>query len=75
LSLLTLLIRELIYNKQFEDLNKIFKQKELKYDSFSYHEILNLGNSVGIIFRKNNVVNKELLQNINFLRIVFFNFC
>ncbi len=71
LSLLTLLIRELIYNKQFEDLNKIFKQKELKYDSFSYHEILNLGNSVGIIFRKNNVVNKELLQNTNFLRIVF----
>jgi len=72
LSLLTLLIRELIYNKQFEDLNIIFMQKELQYDSFSYHEIIHLGNSVGIIFRKNNIVNYELLlRNSNFLRIVF----
>lgn len=71
LSLLSLLIRELIYNQQYDELNNIFNQKELHYDSFSYHEILNLGNSVGIIFRKNNIVNQELLKNNNFLRIVF----
>lgn len=71
LSLLSLLIRELIYNKQFKELNDIFNQKELQYDTFSYHEILSLGNSVGTIFRTNNIVNKELLRNTNFLRIVF----
>ena len=70
-SLLSLLVRELIYNKQFNELNSIFNQKELQYETFSYHEILSLGNSIGIIFRKNNVVNQKLLQNNNFLRIVF----
>ncbi|MBL6663930.1 MAG: hypothetical protein ISP71_07495 [Flavobacteriales bacterium] len=71
ISLLSLLIRELIYNKQFKALNNIFYLKELQYETFSYHEILSLGNSIGIIFRKKNVVNQELLQNNNFLRIVF----
>ena len=70
-GLLSLLIRELIYNKKFKELDILFKQKELRFESFRYSDVLDMGNSVGLIFRNEIFVDKILLENTNFLKIVF----
>ena len=65
------MIRELIYNKDYNILNNIFKLKEMEFNSFSYSEILLIGNSTGLIFRKHQMDNYILLKNRNFLQCVY----
>ena len=68
------LTRELIYNKQFHTLNQLYELKELNYNNYSYSEMLELGNSVGLLLRKVKINNTLLLLNDNFLRCIYLTF-
>lgn len=74
ISFITLLIRELFHIKNYQLLDSLFKIEELKYDNFTYSEILYFGNSIGLLFRKNPEIDPILLKNKNFLRCVFLTF-
>ena len=71
ISFIIIMIRELIYNKDYNILNNIFKLKEMEFNSFSYSEVLLIGNSTGLIFRKHQMDNYILLKNRNFLQCVY----
>jgi hypothetical protein len=73
-SFIILLVRELIYNKKYHILNNIFKLKEMEFNSFSYSEVLLIGNSTGLLLRKNQMDNYILLKNRNFLQCVYSSF-
>jgi len=73
-SFIIILSRELLYNKQYTILNKVFELEELEYNTFSYSEILYLGNSIGLLLRKQYFKDNILLNNINFLRCVYLTF-
>ena len=73
-SFVVILIRELFHDRHFKLINKIFNLKELAFASFSYSEVLFIGNSIGLLFRKNNFFDTDLLKNINFLQCVFLTF-
>ena len=73
-SFVVILIRELLHDKNFKLVNKIFNLKELAFASFSYSEVLFIGNSIGLLFRKNHYFDTDLLKNINFLQCVFLTF-
>jgi hypothetical protein len=68
------LTRELLYNDQYLILDQVYRLKELNYDTFSYSEILELGNSIGLLLRKVKIKKESLLININFLRCVYLTF-
>lgn len=71
ISLVTILIRELWHNGNYRLINRIFNLKALNFDSFSYDEVLKLGNSIGLLIREKNKLPRLLLNNINFLDCVF----
>ena len=71
ISLVIILIRELLHNGNYRLINRIFNLKALNFDSFSYDEVLKLGNSIGLLIRKKNKLHPLLLNNINFLDCVF----
>ena len=71
LSMIIILIRELWHNENYGLINRIFELKALKFNSFSYYEILKLGNSIGLLIRKKSKIAPILLNNINFLECVF----
>ena len=68
------LTRELLYNGQYLILNQVYLLKELNYENFSYSEILELGNSIGLQLRKDKIKEDSLLINTNFLRCVYLTF-
>lgn len=71
ISLVIILIRELWHNGNYRLINRIFSLKALNFDSFSYDEVLKIGNSIGLLIRKKNKLPPLLLNNINFLDCVF----
>ena len=73
-SFIILLVRELIYIKNYHILNNIFDLKEMEFKSFSYSEVLLIGNSTGLLLRKNPMDNYILLKNRNFLQCVYSSF-
>lgn len=73
-SFVVILVRELFHDSNFKLINTIFNLKELAFVSFSYSEVLFIGNSIGLLFRKNYYFDTDLLQNINFLQCVFLTF-
>ena len=68
------LTRELLYNGQYLILDQVYLLKELNYENFSYSEILELGNSIGLQLRKVKIKEDSLLINTNFLRCVYLTF-
>ena len=74
LNFIVILSRELLYNKQYDLLNTVFELDELAYDNFSYSEVLFIGNSIGLVLRQQQIKNKTLLENTNFLRCVYLTF-
>ncbi len=70
-SLIIILIRELWHNRNFKLIDRIFNLKALNFNSFSYDEVLKLGNSIGLLIRKKDKLHPLLLNNINFLDCVF----
>ncbi|MEJ6792112.1 MAG: hypothetical protein QNK89_05085 [Lacinutrix sp.] len=73
-SFIVILIRELFHDRNFKLINKIFNLKELAFSSFSYSEVLFIGNSIGLLFRKNYFLDTDLLKSINFLQCIFLTF-
>ena len=69
-----LVIRELFYRKRYTLINAIFNLKELHYTKFSYTELLCIGNSIGLILREENRVDKILTKNINFINCIYLTF-
>ena len=70
-SMIIILIRELWHNENYNLINKIFRLKALNFNSFSYDEVLKLGNSIGLLIRKKSKLEPVLLKNTNFLECVF----
>ena len=68
------LTRELLYNGQYLILDQVYLLKELNYENFSYSEILEIGNSIGLQLRKVKINEDSLLINTNFLRCVYLTF-
>jgi len=71
ISLIIILIRELWHNENYNLLNKIFRLKALSFNSFSYYEVLKLGNSIGLLIRKKSKIDPIFLKNNNFIECVF----
>jgi predicted CopG family antitoxin len=74
ISFIITLTRELLYNQHYYHLDIIFRLKELKYENFSYSEVLTIGNSIGLLVRRNQFMDKLLLRNANFLRCIYLTF-
>lgn len=70
-TMIIILLRELWHNEDYNLINRIFKLKALDFNSFSYYEILKLGNTVGLLIRAKSKIPDILLNNINFLESVF----
>jgi hypothetical protein len=70
-SLIIILIRELWHNGNFKLIDRIFNLKALNFNSFSYDEVLKIGNSIGLLIREKDKLHPQLLNNINFLDCVF----
>lgn len=65
------LCRELIYLNKIDELDQVLRTKFFNNRDFSYSEIIHFGNSVGILFRAKQDLNKKLLSNANFLKFVY----
>jgi hypothetical protein len=68
------LIRELLHNKNYLLIDRIFKLDALNFNSFTYSEALQLGNSIGLLLRKKPTINYQLLSNTNFIECVYLTF-
>ncbi|MBD44867.1 MAG: hypothetical protein CMC65_06525 [Flavobacteriaceae bacterium] len=73
-SFIIILSRELLYNKEYSILNQVFELEELAYENFSYSEVLFIGNSIGLLLRKQNLRDQAFINNTNFLRCVYLTF-
>ncbi len=71
---LILIVRELYYSGNNDLIDIIFNLKELHYSNYSYTELLYIGNSIGLIFRKKGKVPEIISNNPNFINIVFLTF-
>ena len=69
-SMIIILIRELWHNENYDLINKIFRLKALNFNSFSYYEVLKIGNSIGLLIRKKSKIDPIFFNNINFLECV-----
>lgn len=69
-----ILIRELWHNENFDVINSIFEMDALKSNSFTYSELLYIGNSIGLLIHKKKKINNQLLSNINFLECIYSTF-
>ena len=67
-------MRELYYSGNNDLIDIIFNLKELHYSNFSYTELLYIGNSIGLIFRKQGNIPDIISNNQNFINIVFLTF-
>ncbi|CAI8232273.1 MAG: Uncharacterised protein [Formosa sp. Hel1_33_131] len=74
IGFIVLLTRELFHNQDYHLLDELFKLKALSYSRFSYSEALYLGNSIGLLLRKQAKVDPVLLNNTNFLACVYLTF-
>ena len=63
------IIRELFYQENFQLINRIFNLDILKINNYTYDEVLQIGNSIGFIFRTKATTTDKitiLLGNSNF---------
>ena len=74
LSLVIILCRELLHNENYSLIDRLFNLKSFYFDSFSYFEILSLGNSIGLLLRKQKKTDPIILKNKNFLDCVYLTF-
>jgi hypothetical protein len=74
LSLIIILIRELLHNEKYILIDRIFKLKSLDFNSFSYFEVLRIGNSIGLLLQEKRKVNSIIFTNENFIDFVYMTF-
>ena len=60
--------------RSYRLIDELFKLKELAFENFSYSEVLYLGNSLGLLVRKQPELDTVLLKNTNFLQCVYLTF-
>lgn len=68
------IIRELYYQEKFSLIDKIFNLDILKMSNYTYDEVLQIGNSIGFIFRTKKTTTDDitsLLSNANFQDMIF----
>lgn len=68
-TILIQIIRELFYQENFQLINKIFNLDILKINNYTYDEVLQIGNSIGFIFRTKTTTTDKitiLIGNRNF---------
>jgi len=73
-SFIAQLSRELLHTKSYDILNELYKLRGLDYKTFTYSELLHIGNSIGLIIRKQKLYNEKLSFNTNFLNCVYLTF-
>ena len=66
--------RELLHTKSYDNLNELYRHRGLNYKTFTYSELLYIGNSIGLIIRKQELYNEKLFFNTNFLHCVYLTF-
>ncbi|MDG1041920.1 MAG: hypothetical protein P8O96_03625 [Flavobacteriaceae bacterium] len=71
---IVLLIRELLHMRSYRLIDELFRLKELAFENFTYSEVLYLGNSLGLLVRKQPELDTVLLRNTNFLQCVYLTF-
>jgi hypothetical protein len=71
---IVMLTRELLHNESYSLIDRLFRLKALAFDTFSYSEVLYLGNSIGLLLRKQPEIDVLLLRNTNFLQCVYLTF-
>lgn len=71
---ITLLIRELFHAKKFKIIDEIFNLSEINYNNFTYSELLHIGNSIGLIIRRQGLNDVTLMNNTNLLYCVYLTF-
>ena len=67
-------IRELFYQERFDLIHEVFSLDILKVRNYTYDEVLQIGNSIGFIFRTKPTKTEEieiLLGNENFQDMIF----
>jgi len=70
-GLIIILVRELLHTENYILLDKLFRLDSLAFNSFSYSEVLILGNAIGLLIRSKSKLDPLLLSNINFLDCVY----
>tara|TARA_B110000259_G_scaffold27803_1_gene29372 strand:- start:155 stop:1429 length:1275 start_codon:yes stop_codon:yes gene_type:complete len=72
-SIISNVCREVIYRRDFKLLSNIFELDSLRFSDFTYNEVVQIGNSLGILLRS-HPINKDdtviLLNNFNFIQCV-----
>ena len=71
LDLIVTICRELIHHNRIDVFLKVLNSNIFNSKKFIYSEMLFFGNSIGILFRNLNQINKSILLNTNFLEYVF----
>jgi len=74
IGFIVFLIRELLHDKNYPLMDRMFKLDALNFNSFTYSEALKLGNSIGFLLRKKPTTNSLLLSNINYIECVYLTF-
>ena len=73
-SLIIIIVRELLHNEKYLLIDKIFNLKSLDFNSFSYFEVLRIGNSIGLLLPAKTKIDTILFDNKNFLDFVYMTF-
>jgi hypothetical protein len=71
IGFIVILLRELLHNENYILINRLFKLDALSFNSFSYSEVLYLGNSVGLLLSNKPKLDIKLLNNLNFLECIY----
>ena len=74
LSLIIILVRELLHNEKYLLIVRIFNLKSLDLNSFSYFEVLRIGNSIGLLLQAKTKVDTMIFNNEKFLDFVYMTF-
>jgi hypothetical protein len=74
LDIIILILRELIIKKQISTIIKIFNLNALNSENYGYSELLHLGNSVGMLFRKYQIDYLNFSQTKHFTNTIFTTF-
>lgn len=71
ITMIIIVLRELWHNENYHLIDRIFHLKALDFNSFSYFEVLKLGDNIGLLIRAKSYIPRILLKNINFLECIF----
>ena len=74
LDIIISLIRELTLKNEISTINEIFNLETLNHQNYRYSELLHLGNSIGLLFRKHQVDYLNFSESEHFTNTIFTTF-